>query len=155
MAENKIEKICNQYLSSAAPTFSKLADFYISNRTCYSTVPSPVDEKRDGKWHYSTCPNCKNARVNQTNKKKKDGVKRKEPEDSSHVSSSSQGDALRQTQQQQQQQIQQLASVPLRAASAAAATTAAARPTAPCVRGPSTQIASSTSWWKTAERKEN
>jgi hypothetical protein len=108
MAENKIEKICNQYLSSAAPTFSKLADFYISNRTCYSTVPPPVDEKRDGKWHYSTCPNCKNARVNQTNKKKKDGVKRKEPEDSSHVSSSSQGDALRQTQQQQQQQIQQL-----------------------------------------------
>lgn len=51
MAEKKNEKVCGHFLSSNAPTFSNLGDFYAADRTCYSTVPPPVDERRDGKWH--------------------------------------------------------------------------------------------------------
>ena len=104
MAESKKQLVgCNQFLSTAAPTFSKLADFFAPNRTCYSTVSPPADEGRDGVWNYNTCPNCRNARVYQSRSKKKDSLKRKEPDGGPLASSSDQSDVLRQFQQQQQQ----------------------------------------------------
>jgi hypothetical protein len=67
-----VERVCSQYDAAVAPTYSKLADFYIFGRTCYSS-PSPIaDDLREGKWSYNTCPNCQNARVKQTKQKKKE-----------------------------------------------------------------------------------
>jgi hypothetical protein len=108
MAESKIEKVCKQFLPSNAPTFSKVANFYAPFRTCYSTVPPPSDEKRDGKWNNRTCPNCQYSRTCESRSKKKESLKRKEPADGPSSSSISQNVLLHHLQQQQQQQQQLL-----------------------------------------------
>ena len=96
-----VERVCSQYDAAVAPTYSKLADFYIFGRTCYSS-PSPIaDDLREGKWSYNTCPNCQNARVKQTKQKKKEASDGANPYPKPSSAKRSRGDSTAPQLQQQ------------------------------------------------------